>query len=317
MGDGRNIMAQQFDAHAFRETAREALVASSAYIRDAILGEVDLSAYLFKGDKTAVTVVDQGSQDRALPIIQRGLGQYRINAEEAPADSGSLGSSIHAYFDSLDGTGGFLMGGATPTVILGAYDTGSKQVLTAATMETTTGRFWFSAKGRGAWLNRFDYESGKWTSEDGRRLHVNQQGLQKGAVLVDVNHAFAREDGKRPVLYADGRRALTSWIEAAGSKESTFYTNGGHYALSATGRPTLVGNITTAIGGPYDVIGLLHVIEAGGSAQAYRIEEVEGSRVLQPIGHDIEAADLVIAANSKDNVQRLEDILRVAVKYRQ
>ena len=222
------------------------------------------------------------------------------------------------------------MGGQTRMVIRGAYDSGAKQVLAAATMEPTTGRFWFSAKRDGAWLNRFDYESGQWLSEDGLLLHVNQQGLQKGAVLVDVNHAFAREKGKRSVLYADGRRALSSGIEAAGAKESTFYTNGGHFALSATGRPTLVGNITTAIGGPFDVIGLLHVVEAGGVARCYNIETnpTTGNRKLDSGQmfnhdtevvdcHDIEAADMVIAANNGDNLERLEEILSKAVEFRQ
>lgn len=308
---------QEFSPHKFRETTKEALAVSATYIRDAILGNVDLSDYLIKGDKTAVTVVDMESQARALPIIKRDLGQYRLNAEETEGDSGDLSSNIRIYFDPLDGTGGFLIGGPTPTIILGAYDSSQKQVLAVATMEPITGRFWFSAKDEGAWLNKFDYHAEKWTSEDGKQIQVNDHERLKGShVLVDVNHAFSRLSGTKPILTANGRRTLTSELEAAGAKETTFYTNGGHYALVATGRPTLVGNITTAIGGPFDVAGLLHVIEAGGVAQCYDI--LEGApRLLRQLEHsqDIEAADIVIAANKAETLKTLERVVSTGVGH--
>jgi fructose-1,6-bisphosphatase/inositol monophosphatase family enzyme len=308
----------EFSAHQFRETAKEALAVSSTYIRDVILGNVDLSHYLTKGDKTAVTMIDKKSQELAKPIILRDLSNYRLNQEESNEEEGNFNSRIVIYHDPLDGTGGFLMGAPTPSVILAAYDSVKKQVLAVGTMEPTTGRLWFSANGEGAWLNRFDYQTEKWLSTDGEPIRVNQQDIQGSHVLVDVSHPFSRLGGTKPILYTGGCRALTTSLESKGAKVASFYTNGGHYALVASGRPTLVGNITTAIGGPFDVAGLLHVVEAGGVAQCYEISNKDGLRNLQWLSktQDIELADIVIAANNPQNLEHLKTATQVAVGYR-
>jgi hypothetical protein len=312
-----------FDIERFFDTSRNALVASSRYIHGAIVGDVDLSEFFIKGDRTAVTVVDTGSQELGMPILEEGLADFGIVPEEGKGRFGNSESNTRVGYDPLDGTGGFLLGGPTPTVISHAYDRLGKGVLAVSTMEPVTGRFWFSATGEGAWMNRLDYSSGKWVHDGrGRKLNVNGHGISDpGAhVLVDVTHPFSRPMGDgstRPVLYRQGRRVLTNEIETAGAKEASFYTNGGHYALVATGRPTLVGCITTAIGGPFDVAGLLHVEEAMGAAQCYGIETEGNSRVLHGLGQDIEAADIVIAANGAKNLETLENAVRKAVSYKE
>lgn len=307
-----------FSPKNFKECAKEALAVSSDYIRRAILGEVNLTGFLEKGDKTAVTVVDRESQKMAYPIIEKYLGNYRLNQEEANKESGNLNSNIAIYHDPLDGTGGFLIGGPTPTVILAAYDSIQKDILACATMEPITGRFWFSSAGEGAWLNKFDYHKKLWESKDGKQIHVNNYDISKNShVLVDVNHAFSRLGGKRKILSKKGRRELTNKIEEMGAKEASFYTNGGHYALVATGRPTIVGNITTAIGGPFDIAGLLHVLEAGGKGNCYRLVDNEESRVLENIYHDIENADLVITGNSLYTLAKLKQAVEHSIKFQE
>ena len=181
-------------------------------------------------------------------------------------------------------------------------------------MEPSTGRFWFSSKANGAFLNRYDYNTGKFDSEDGRQIHVNnREGLNGSHVLVDVDHGFERttlEGKKKQILYPKERRELYRSIEAEGGKVASFYTNGGHFALTSMGNPTVIGNITTAIGGPFDIAGIRHVLEAGGEAQCYEITE----RKLYALSdsQDIEAADMVIAANNKNNLKKLEEILKNA-----
>jgi fructose-1,6-bisphosphatase/inositol monophosphatase family enzyme len=309
-------MTQQFDYSGFEKTAREALVVSSTYIKDAIGGRVDLSDYLTKGDKTAVTIVDKESQARALPIIERDLGSYRLNAEEADDDSGDLDSSTVIYFDPLDGTAGFLIGGPTPTVILGAYDSTKKQILAAATMEPTTGRFWYSAKDKGAKLSVWDYSKERWDSEEGQPLKVNSQDIaDNGIVLVDISHPFSRLGGTREILTQKGRRQLANLIEDTGNVEMSSCTNGGHYALVASGGPKLAGNITTAIGGPFDIIGLIHVIEAGGVGDCLRIKGENSNRTIRSIGQDIENADLVIATNNLKNYKTLRELVDTSIKF--
>jgi len=169
------------------------------------------------------------------------------------------------------------LGGPTPTIILAAYDSSAREVLACSTMEPSTGRFWFSSKGNGAFLSRFDYHSGKFNSLEGRQIHVNnKEGLKGSHVLVDVDHGFER-----------------------------------HYALIAMGNPTIIGNITTAIGGPYDVSGIRHVIEAGGVATCY---EILGRKLYSlDNSQDIERADVVISTNNHENLNNLEKVLNSAV----
>ncbi|MDP3986951.1 MAG: inositol monophosphatase family protein [Nanoarchaeota archaeon] len=304
-----------FDPQEFRKVSEEALVPAAEYIRGAILGEVDLSGYLVKGDKTAVTVVDRRSQEISRPVIQRAFPQYRLNQEESEEESGNNDSPIVLYHDPLDGTGGFLMGGATPTIILAAYDSSRKEILACSTMEPSTGRFWFSSIEGGTLLKRFDYDSENFDSEEGRPLSVNsKEGLNGSHVLIDVDHGFERKtiyEEKRQILTSEGRRGISRAIEGTGGKIASFYTNGGHYAYVATGRPTLVGCITTAIGGPFDVAGLRHVLEAGGAAQCYRINEERNLLAIN--SQDIEEADIVIATNNIGNLSALEDITKQSV----
>ena len=307
-------MTLDFDYKRFRKVSQDALVPAAEYIRGAILGEVDLSQYLIKGDKTAVTIVDRTSEDISRPIILSGFPELSLRQEETKGVLGNPNSPIKLYHDPLDGTGGFLIGGPTPTIILAAYDSSTKKVLACSTMEPSTGRFWFSSKANGAFLNRYDYNTGKFDSEDGKQIHVNnREGLNGSHVLVDVDHGFERttlEGKKKQILYPKERRDLSRSIEAEGGKVASFYTNGGHFALTSMGNPTVIGNITTAIGGPFDIAGIRHVLEAGGEAQCYEITE----RKLYALSdsQDIEAADMVIAANNKSNLKKLEEILKNA-----
>ena len=307
---------QGFDALKFRKVSEDALIPAAEYVRSAILGEVDFSEFLVKGDKTAVTIVDKKSQEISRPIIQMAFPQFRLNQEESNGEFGNKDSDIVLYHDPLDGTGGFLIGGATPTIILAAYDSREMEILACSTLEPSTGRFWFSSKGNGAYLKTFDYASERFDSQDGRQIHVNgKEGLKGSHVLVDIDHGFERTavDGeKRRVLFPEGRRAISRSIETAGGKTASFYTNGGHYAYVATGNPTLIGNITTAIGGPFDIAGMLHVTEAGGVSNCYRI--YRDARRANFLGYidcreNIELADSAIAANNESNLKKLERIL--------
>jgi hypothetical protein len=302
-----------FDTVKFRTAAEEALPLSSEYIRGAITGSVDLSKYLIKGDKTAVTIVDGESQRLARPILISAFPDYAINQEEVGGAEGVKGARIAIYHDPLDGTGTFLIGAPNPTVILGAYDRLTKQVLATATMEPISGRFWFSARGEGTKYKVFDYDSLGWSPEETR--HVNNQGIRGSLVTVDVSHPFTRTvrgtGESRLCLQQGERRKLTTRLENAGAKESCMNSNGASYAFLSLGRPMFAGHITTAIGGPFDVIGLLHVLESGGAAQCYLVSQETSGRKLERLApEDIEAADMVIAANNPDNLMTLEQILR-------
>lgn len=311
---------QNFDTLRFRKISEDALIPAAEFIRKRITGEEDIGEYLVKGDKTLVTDTDKRSEEISRPIILAGFPEFGLKQEETRGVLGNPNSSIKLYHDPLDGTGGFLMGGATPTIILAAYDSLAKEVLACSTIEPSTGRFWFSSKGNGAYLKRFDYHKGEFDSQDGRQMYVNKkEGLGGSHVLVDVDHGFERttlQGEKRKILTPEGRRELSRKIESEGGKVASFYTNGGHYAYVAMGNPTLVGCITTAIGGPFDVAGIRHVIEAGGVAQGFTINrDLFGEHYicLDNEKQNIEISDLVIAANNKANFEKLFIIVNQAV----
>ncbi len=111
-------MISCFDYKRFRKVSQDALVPAAEYIRGAILGEVDLSQYLIKGDKTAVTIVDRTSEDISRPIILGGFPELSLRQEETKGVLGNPNSPIKLYHDPLDGTGGFLMGGQHPQLFL-------------------------------------------------------------------------------------------------------------------------------------------------------------------------------------------------------
>lgn len=305
-----------FDTLKFRNVAEDALVPAAEFIYKRIIGQEDVGEYLVKGDKTLVTDTDKRSEEISRPIILAGFPELGLRQEETKGVLGNSNSPIKLYHDPLDGTGGFLMGGATPTIILAAYDSIAREVLACATMEPSTGRFWFSSKGNGAYLKKFDYHSRNFDSQEGKQIRVNNRnGLNGSHVLVDVDHSFERttlKGEKRKILTPNGRRSISSAVEAEGGKVASFYTNGGHYAYVAMGRPTLIGNITTAIGGPFDVAGLRHVLEAGGVAVCYEISDRRLYFLDNP--QDIERADIVIASNNQRNLNSLEEILSTAIK---
>jgi len=303
-----------FDGLKFRKVAAEALLSSSLYIVDEMLGKTN-RAYRIKEDRSIVTRVDIESQRLGRKIILSHFPHYRLNQEEAEIDGGMENSEIVIYHDPLDGTRSFLLGGVSSCVGLSVYDSKKKQVLAAATMEPISGRFWSSLREGGTWLSRYDYHTQEWTEE--AKISVNQDGLRGSSVLVDTSRPFKKrfEDGqKKMILSQDGRRSLTSGLENAGLKEMTFNTNCGHYAYLSLGSPSLIGVITTAIGGPFDIGGILHVNEAGGISQCYQIEG-ERDRSLELIsGEDIENADMVIAANNESNLRALEKIVAEAIE---
>lgn len=81
-------------------------------------------------------------------------------------------------------------------------------------------------------------------------------------------------------------------------------SNGRHLALVAGGKGGVVGSVTTAVGGPWDVAGALLVMEAGGAAVGLsktgfgHYEECDPLRVGE--------YDVLIAANSMETLKYLK-----------
>ena len=312
------MKASEFSAEKFLEVSQEALSQSAVHIRKAMLGYVDAPEYKKKEDKSILTPTDVISQNIARPIILEGLPDIRLVQEESDKDLGNLESEVYGYFDPLDGSRPFLMGGVTSTNILGLWDSKNKEILAVSTMEPMSGRFWHSTKGKGTYLSVYDYTTGEF--DEGRQLHVSDQEFSGSRVFIDATEGFARKvrgtGEKRQVFYNQGRRELTNLLQANGANEISFFSNGSHYAVVSLGRPLTAVCITSAIGGPYDITGMLHVIESGGVAQCYGIREEGGKRGIYEMGQNIKDADLAVAANTQKNLDMVAGILNKAANYR-
>ncbi len=80
-------------------------------------------------------------------------------------------------------------------------------------------------------------------------------------------------------------------------------SNGLHQALVANGGERLVGSITLAMGGPWDVCGVRLVLNAGGVARAFERTSAGALREQDPL--DPEAYDMLITGNNKDTADFL------------
>lgn len=305
---------REFSTAQFHNVARQALSASSHYIRNAQLNQGAQDVQL-KEDKSIVTPTDKGSEAIARPIIQQAYPTALLNQEESGI-TGTTGSDIILFVDPLDGSIPFSLGNLSSTVLLSAYDKTTARFIASATMEPASGRFWFSAKDEGAWFSRFDYATGSWSEP--RQLHVGEAILNGGFVLIDYAQKFSRKNAQGiqvPMLTSDGRRDLTRLIEKAGGREASYGTNGGHYAQLAMGPSKLAATVTSALGGPWDIGGLLHVEEAGGITGTYAVETDGNHRKLSLLPtHCVEKADFAIGATTPATLKALETILYQALQ---
>jgi hypothetical protein len=125
-------------------------------------------------------------------------------------------------------------------------------------------------------------------------------------VLLDVSHGFNR--GVRQIL-TDGQ--LYRLLQVLNSRVKLLLpgSNGLNHSLVANGGENLMGAITTAIGGPYDIGGVLLVLNAGGKAKAFRIDENRQLIEVDPL--DVLAADLLISGNTQETVDILSQQLKI------
>ena len=255
-----------------------------------------------KDDKTLVTLVDHRVEGEITRLLRQSFGgDVRISREEG-GESGS--GEIILLLDPLDGTRAFSNGMASSTVILAAYDQTRRQVVGCIVGEAATGRVW----------SAFD-DSQTRLSDFGEVSVWNQPLNDQSTVFLDVSHGFTRK-GRR--ILTDGQ--LVRLIGQLNSKVKLFLpgSNGLQQALVANGGQKVVGSITTAIGGPWDVCGVKLVLNAGGAARAFSVvRDDDGiiNRVLfynevDPL--DVISYDLLVAGNSPDTVAVLSEALKRA-----
>lgn len=259
------------------------------------------SANVKRSDATLVTRVDHESGTAMKKCLYEDFPDTPYRIEDVGSDTGRTGYVFLG--DPLDGTRAFVNGLATSTVILGLYSLERCQVVACVIGESATGRIWITS----------NFSEPKLIIEDtdvSRGFHVNDTPLgEQATVLIDVNHGFKR-DGRQILLDADVARLFQRLGEYP-AKVLMPGSNGLNHALVANGGERLVGAITTAIGGPWDVCGAHLVLTAGGAAKAYRL--LPDRRLEEKDSLDVLSYDLLVAGNSASTVESLSEILKNAV----
>ncbi|MFH0806319.1 MAG: inositol monophosphatase family protein [Candidatus Brennerbacteria bacterium] len=286
----------EFDLWRFQEESVQAVMEGMNIVRSYQLREKSIGeASIKKADDTFLTMADRECGVFLREFLKKQFPNIRSNIEDA--DAMSADSRITIYGDPVDGTLPFTVGLPTSTVILGAYDTEAKRVLSCVIGEPALRRLWRTVNGESYWWAwdlpnsaiRTPRPISVWRGE----LSVNT------AVLLDHCQGFKRsgrqiltndEVGKLMTRLARYRLLLTG-------------SNGLHQAMVAQGNDKMAGAITSAIGGPQDVCGVKLVLGAGGAARAFRMNDDRTLAEESP--EAIEDYDILVVGNNQNTVDVL------------
>jgi fructose-1,6-bisphosphatase/inositol monophosphatase family enzyme len=243
-----------------------------------------------KQDGSLVTSTDLLVQNRMAETL-RGIPGYNFMAEEPDAAQGQAGSrnTRTIIVDPLDGTRPFVVGMVTSTVMAGVVDD-IDGVIAAVVGEPATGRVWYAWRDCGAWLTK--EIDGEPSDQIPHRLCVWNGDFDKQATIwIECLHPFARDNGQRPMFDQSGINTLVTTV-MADAKLFNCGSNGLHQALVANGQPFAGGHISAAVGGPWDLLGLLLVQEAGGQVAGYKVEDGE---LRSCSSYDIMSMDIAVS----------------------
>lgn len=279
---------KRFNVDVFMNIGIQAAIAAMREVASYQLGIKEFSkAEVKESDQTLVTVADRDSQRAAFEVIRRlDPGAHIIGEEDKTADDGKDGWLI----DPLDGTNGFSKGLITSTVVVAYRVQGI--VVGCIIGEPISARIWVSGVGLMHFLTFAD--KGGHEVFGVCKTPVSEQSL----VFLDVSHAFRGKNTDSQIARLFSSLSGEVKILMPGS-------NALMQALVAYGRDHMVGSITTAIGGPWDVCGVFLVRSAGGVAQAFK-KTVQGDLAdVNPL--QVGDYDFLICANTQETLDFLTE----------
>src|SRR5258708_1093117 len=103
---------------------------------------IDLQPNLKVADETLVTFVDRESGHAMQCALEASLENVAYSIEDVETSQSDC--RYVALVDPLDGTGAFVSGLCSSTVIIGIYDRERKQLVACAIGEPATGRVWYT-----------------------------------------------------------------------------------------------------------------------------------------------------------------------------
>lgn len=283
-----------------QEAIMAAMVAAMEAVREAQLYGGAQGVGIKAADETLVTVTDKKVEVIICQCLAQSLPDIPILAEEGTSDC-EASHALRILVDPLDGTRAFSVGLATSTVIIAAIDQVSQHVVLCMVGEPATGRIWSATADTRTELQIWNGVA----LSPARPVQVWQGALsQQATVLMDVSHGFKKEG--RHILSTAQVQVLMCRV-ASETKLLMPGSNGLHLALMANGGTGLAAQITTAVGGPWDIAGVLLVQKAGGYARGFRAEsgvltEVDALRIT--------ACDILVTGNNPETVDHLVCMLQ-------
>ncbi|MFH1427235.1 MAG: inositol monophosphatase family protein [Patescibacteria group bacterium] len=290
-------MSEQFDPKKFERVSKEAAKASAEVLRPFLLGVSKIKGRVVKPDATMKTIADDLSEQAAFPILRRAYPDIPIIREEAGLSEG-VGDLV-IMLDALDGTRAFTYGSGTFAVIITMYNRKLKSLLATAIMDPTGMRFWFASLSQGCTRTAFDPTTGKQLYRPKRCRVWNGSHKVNGAVVYIDSYPHFTKD--RRVILSDFQINRLSGLLFPIVSKHEYGSNGYHLALVANGNFLVAGGITTAIGGAWDISGLVLVLEAGGCCVGVKIDKGV-PYFYDPLDPFCE---LLVYANNQDTLQFL------------
>jgi len=293
-----------FDVSLFEEEGLNAVVAGMqvvrAYqLRDKTIGEASIKS----ADDTFLTVADRECGEVLRAHVRQHFTGVRSNIEDVGVSTEQ--SKVTVYGDPVDGTLPFTVGLPTSTVILGAYDTDTKQVLACIIGEPASGRLWYTRNSQ-CYAATWDFTKKELHNE--RQVTV-WQGVLSGntAVCLDNPQGFKRS-GRQILTHEQVGQLL---VKLAKYRLLLAGSNGLHQAVLAQGNDKMAGAITSAIGGPQDVCGVRLVLDAGGAARAFRV--TDDRKLAEESPYAIEDYDILVVGNNPGTVDELSQVLYFSI----
>lgn len=262
--------------------------------------EVGQGDQVKKDDDTIATDIDTQAERTVIARIEDNL-DIPVVGEEGGRVGNYDGTERVVLVDPQDGTVSGRMRSTTATAGAALYNPRAKKFETGSVIDPFGGRLWYTEDG-----NAFRREVDVYSGESGRATAVTvstQSRENGGEILMDIMRGFTRRDAftgeKREVMKNIEKWKFLEDLHELAGNVGTASSNLHHQALVADGGAA-IGSITSALGGPWDMNGLLLVQNAGGEVKLLR-REAEGFEEIE----DPMEADMAIAANSKDTMNRI------------
>lgn len=260
-----------------------------------------------KPNGTYASFVDEQAEQIALPYLRK--AGLEVTTEESGIHGASEGDEI-ILLDPLDGTIDFLAGGSNHVVIAATLNRKTMLVTRSVVIEVVSGMVRFAVTGKGTYSFQFRGKNLEADLASARQDHVWEGKVsQSTRLLVDFAPLF-KKGGAYPEVPHERWCRFTAELYAK-TGIGNLFSNGMHRGLVSGGGARIVGAVTTALGGPWDVAPVLLELEAGGYAKAF---STAGNSLDEVDPLDVTRYNYLVSGNSRETVEVIAGVLIKAIR---